>query len=664
MAGAVALLAALAAISAIVGSRLLFDDFTPNHDEPVYAYQAETLRSGHLTIPAASHEPFFRPWLHGERDGRLFSVFQPVWPAELALAETLTGTWRTALAVDAAAAAVLLYLFTRELLARRAPALTAAALLTASPFFLLQSATRLSYTLALALALLFGWTLLRAVRSGQLRWFAASGAAWSVLAVDRPLDGALLGGAGCLYLLLADRRLGVLARRAGAALAGAAPALALGGAYNAVLTGAPWRFPLTAAGGDNSFGFGVKRLTPSSRPFDFTAHRALRAMVLNLAALPHWSAGGLVVVPLAVAGAVLLWQRGQRRAVAALACVLALFPLVNLLYWGNVLILAGRRIMGPHYYLDLLVPVVVLAGVTLVELGRRGVALTALVVVAMVGATAVEAAPKLRVNQEIACTNAHDRQEVQAAGAHEAIVLLPTSSDGSYVLHPFPNLGNPPDLRADVLYAADVGGRSIDVLDRYPGRRLYRLTQQVPKSGDVLRRVPVVDRLHDRQGIVEELPFEVTNRSSARVVTAFAYDGRRYVQYLLDRSSSPNRTYRGRWRVGPNGITFVAAGAELVAARFPWRAGTGGTLSVGVSFGPDTDLLRAELFETRIQYRVASSTVRVVVPGAAWHRIGDRWFPGDVARSLRFGDGVQGRRFPRHDPCERLHIRFRAPERL
>ena len=663
VAGALALLAVLAAVSSVVGSRVLFHDFTSDNDEPVYAYQTQTMRSGHLTVPAASHEPFFRPWLHGERNGRLFSVFEPVWPAERAAADLLTGSWRSALALNAAAAVVLLYLFARELLGRRAPALVAAALLASSPFFLLQAATGLSYTLALVLALLLGWCLLRAVRTGRLPWFAGAGAAWSVLAVDRPLDALLLGGAGGLYLLLADRRLGVVVRRAGAALAGAAPGLAIGGAYNAALTGAPWRFALTAAGGDNSFGFGLKHLTPTSPPFHFGRRNSLRAMQLNLEALPHWTAGGLLVIPLALAGAALLWRRGQRRVVLTLLPVLLLIPIANLFYWGNVLIVAGRRILGPHYYLDLIVPITVLSAVAIVEMARRRVALVAALVLAMLALTAVEAAPKLDVNREIACTNAHSRQEVEAAGAHHAIVVLPASSDGAYVMHPFPNLGNPPDLRADVLYAADLGPRSAELVDRYPRRALYRLSERTPRSGDVLRRVPVVERLRARTARVVDLPFQVTNRTSSPVVTVYVANGPRYVQYLLDGASSAGRTYRGTWHIGPDGITLDAPGAALVATAFPWQAETS-TLAAGAEFGPDTDLLRNELYEDRIWYRATPSDARLVVPGVPWHRHKGVWFTDDVARSLRFEGTAAARRFPRHDPCERLHIRFRPPERL
>jgi hypothetical protein len=535
--------------------------------------------------------------------------------------------------------------------------------LAASPFFLLQSATRLSYTLALVLALLLGWTLLRAVRTDRLGWYAGAGAAWSVLAVDRPLDAILLGGAAAVWLVLRDRRPRSVGRRLGGASAGAAPALALGAVYNAALTGAPWRFALTAAGGDNSFGFGVKRIASGSPAVQFTIRKSVRAMLLNLEALPHWTAGGVLVVPLALAGAVLLRRRGQGRAVALLLSVLLLIPLANLFYWGNVLIVAGRRILGPHYYLDLLVPFTVLTAVALVEVARRQRALAGAIVLAMLALTAIEVAPKIEVNREIACTNGHDRQEVQAAGAHDAIVVLPAGGDGPYVLHPFPNLGNPPDLRADVLYAADLGPSTIDLVDRYPHRRLYRLAMRMPRDGNVLRRVPVVDRLTAPQGRTVELPFEVTNRSSSPVVTAYLTDGPRYVQYLLDAASSSGRTYAGRWRIGPDGVTLQSPGATLVADRFPWRARTS-TLAAGASFGPNTDLRRTELYEQRIWYRAAASSVRLLVPGTAWHRTGRYWLTDDVWQSLRFDGAAAARRFPRQDPCARFHIRFRPPEPL
>ena len=76
--------------------------------------------------------------------------------------------------------------------------------------------------------------------------------------------------------------------------------------YNAQLTGNPFRFPLWAIGGNNSFGFGQRNVVAGSPLIDVTFLNGLKALHQNMRSLPHWMFGSLLVVPLCVYG---LWQR-------------------------------------------------------------------------------------------------------------------------------------------------------------------------------------------------------------------------------------------------------------------------------------------------------------------------------------------------------------------
>ena len=54
-------------------------------------------------------------------------------------------------------------------------------------------------------------------------------------------------------------------------------------------------------------------------------------------------------------------------------------------------------------------------------------------------------------------------------------MILPITEDGSYLLHPRGWLSNDLGLRDSILYAADRGPANIELVRRFPARRLYRL---------------------------------------------------------------------------------------------------------------------------------------------------------------------------------------------
>ncbi|MGE0796075.1 MAG: glycosyltransferase family 39 protein [Acidimicrobiia bacterium] len=676
----VGLLAATAAGLALALSLTVFAHFSSDHDEPVYVYQSEVLRSGHLTVPAATHDPFFRPWLHGERDGRLFSVFPPVWPALLAASRAVVGTERGMLAVDAAAAVVLAYLFTYELLRRRAPAVVVAGLLAVSPFFLVLAGTRLSYTMALVLDLGFGWSLLRAHRTGRWPWYVAAGAWWGVLAFARPLDAVMFGSVAAGALAVAalrspgpppgsglrrgpGTRLRRLVAPAGLAAAGAAPPLLVGALYNTAVAGGPLRFPLSAAGGDNAYGFGLRQLAPGSPIVDFQPSDAWRALTHNLWFLPRWSPGSFLIVAVAAAGLVLLVREGRRGTALLLLATAAVVPLGNFPYWGNVFVVMGKRILGPHYYLTMLIPLLALAAVALVGLFRRSPLALGGLALAMVVATGLEVRPKLEINRNIACTNRQPLAEVERALAAaaasgddaggRALVFVPPSQDGPTLLHPFPELRNPPDLRARVLYSTTIGPRAFELAARYPDRALYRLGFRVPEDGNRRRRVPVVDRLRPVSGPTVRIPFEVANPGRRGLVRTYVTDGTHHAEAVLDEDSGPGDRLAGAWVLSPAGLTADVPGVPPGPPARWWGAYPT-TIIVGVAFGAPG--AAAERFETHFWVDGGADRVTVLAPGEAFHGEASAGMGHPVAEDVSptwrvTGDIGEGRRFPRRDPC-------------
>ena len=482
----VIVLALLAFALSLIVADWLFPLLSANNDEAVYLFQARVYRSGHLTLPAAEYRDFFRPWMSSEHDQRVVLVFQPVFPALLALSDLLFGSMRIALAAIAGGSVMLVYALGRELGLPPRARVIASALFALSPFAVVQSALYLEYVFAVALEMAVLTLLLAGLRlsprsaggrsgpgSGRgARRLAAAGLVYGLLVFTRPLEALMLGVAMGLYLLVRERGLTRALRQLLWPALGAVPIVVSMLVYNAYLTGNPLRFPLWAIGGNNSFGFGLRNVVDGSPLIDATFVNSLKALHQNVRALPHWMFGSILIVPLAVYG---LWHRRREPTTVLLAAIGVLFPLAYVFYWGNLLIVNGRKLIGPHYYMAVMVPTVVFAAVALERLVQRRREAAALLFVAMVVATAIELPDKIDRNQHFTDAYRAEQEAIDAAVAPESLVILPITPDGSYLLHPRGWLSNDLDLRDSVLYAADRGPENIELIRQFPTRRLYRL---------------------------------------------------------------------------------------------------------------------------------------------------------------------------------------------
>lgn len=319
-------------VLALVVADELFPLMSANNDEAVYVFQAEVFRGGHLSLPADSYREVFQPWMSNEHDGRLVLVFQPVFPAVLALSDLLFGSMRVALGLIAAGCVILVALLGRELRFTTRTCVMAAALFALSPFAVFQSALYLEYLFAVLLELAVLTLFFRGRgRAGPVRarLLAAAGLVFGLLVFTRPLEALMLGAALALYLAAAERRIAGAVRNLWWPALGSLPAILGMLLYNAQLTGNPLRFPLWAIGGNNAFGFGKRHVVDTAPIIDATALNALKALHQNLRSLPHWMFGSLLIVPLAFWG---LWlrqprqhhgsARSDRRALSAGLCLL------------------------------------------------------------------------------------------------------------------------------------------------------------------------------------------------------------------------------------------------------------------------------------------------------------------------------------------------------
>ena len=570
------------AISSFVLSLVVADQLFPfmsaNNDEAVYLFQARIFRTGHLTLPADDYRDFFRPWMSAEHDQQLVLVFQPVFPALLALSDLVFGSMRVALGLIAGGSVLLVYALGRELGLPQRARVIACALFALSPFAVVQSALYLEYLLAVAMEMAVLTLLLAGLRSTasrRTRRLTAAGLVYGLLVFTRPLEGLMLGAAMGLFLIVRERSLARSLRLLAWPAVGAIPIVALMLAYNTQLTGRPLRFPLWAIGGNNSFGFGKRNIIDGSPLIDATLLNGLKALHQNMRSLPHWMFGSILIVPLAAYG---LWQRRRDATTVLLAAIGVLFPLAYLFYWGNLLIVNGRKQIGPHYYMALMLPTIVFAAIALERLVVYRKSLATLVFVSLVVATVIELPDKIDRNDYFTDIYRAEQAEIDSEVDGNAVVILPITPDGPYLLHPRGWLTNDFTLNGPILYAADRGAENIELSRRFSDRKIYRL-QAVETGRNPLtfrpsvREVVAVKAASYKRTISAKVP-----RESTRVNA--------YVQTTNEnRRSCATAPSGGTARVT---VQMSAAGVELTGC-------TGGPINLGASAAPATLLVGLEL---------------------------------------------------------------------
>lgn len=621
-----AVLAAATFAASVLTSRWLFPLYTANRDDSVYVAMARLLERGHVTLPAAGQE-FFRPWASGVVGDRLVLKYTPPWPAVLAAADALTGSTVVGLGLTAAATVVVVAVLAGEVFHDRATGVVAGVLLALSPLFLAQSATYLPYVFQLLLELGFAALLLIGVRRGSTVRVAASGAVLGVAAFARPFD-AVLFAIPVVLVVLVDAGRGSASGTAGhgwtwwgtgVRLAlGAVPVLALSLLYNTLVMGSPFRLPFTVTGPQDAFGFGRRGVFPEwTIPFE--PDDAVTGLVTNLRWFPSWSFGGILLIGLAVVG--LLRSTGRAR--WALAGLALTFPLGYFAFWGPYAIARlwqGVQGYGPFYHLPALVPLVAFGAVPLVALWRstasRARVLTAVAAAAMVALTAVAVPDKVALNASIRDDFRAVQRFVGDQDLGAAVLVLPRRGDLGF-LSTTPFLENSPTLDQPVLYAEDRGAEDFRLVDRYPGRALYRLSEDLP-PGRTTGGPLTLDRLRVTAGSAVVLRQRLTNPTDRPVAEAYLRIGETVWSQPLDQASARGRTYDVTWTLtAPGSATSSAPGAVALPAD-----PASGLLAAGLSVRPPGQAASGadRRWERRTAFRLAqgSQQVQLLGPGTGW----------------------------------------------
>ncbi|HEY2332585.1 MAG TPA: glycosyltransferase family 39 protein [Acidimicrobiales bacterium] len=262
-------MAVLGFVASLLVHRWLVPHFSGDADEAVYVLQAKMLESGRITLSARDHGLFFRPWLTGVHDGRIFTQYLPSWPAALALSDSVFGTMVIAPAAMVSVWIVGTYAMAKELLGERRTALLAAALVLFCPLVLLHGSLYLSYVFSAALLTGGAALLLHGYRVSSRLELVLAGGAFGLVLLARPFDVFLFGFPVAVYLGGRHwRERSKLARAAGSGLLGFGPFVVVLLAYDTRVTGSALRLPIPASDPLNTFGLrpAAHAPRPTTRP--------------------------------------------------------------------------------------------------------------------------------------------------------------------------------------------------------------------------------------------------------------------------------------------------------------------------------------------------------------------------------------------------------------
>ncbi len=483
----------------------VFDRLPHVEDDVAFLFQARTIASGHLLARPPSQPVFFQIPFVIIRDGHWFGKYPPGYPSVLAIGVLSGQPWLLNPIIGAIDVA-LVYLAGRRLF-NDATGVLAAALLVASPFFLLQSGSFMSHTVTLFWSMSF-LLLFESTRRNRSIWRAVlAGLVIGMLFISRPLTAVGIGIPFAIWALIELVREWRRLREYGVMALAFVPFVVGILQYNRVTTGSAFKFAYELWWSYDKVGFG-----PGVGRNGHTLAAGLFDMRLDLDQLSHYLfgwPGRWSVVPmalgfgLAIAG--LIWRSGRavylRRAAGLTVRSLrpALVPEVwDLLLAGVIISLVAVHIAywtpgqmyGPRYYFEAIGAMVLLSSRGILELGNLlGLAVrrlvpkipsprlltTGLLLIVVAGMVIWNfntfAPARFREFTDWYNINADGLRTVRAAHISNAIVFVREEQWTDYA--PFFSQ-NTPALDTNIVYAIDQGSANSILMREYPGRTYYR----------------------------------------------------------------------------------------------------------------------------------------------------------------------------------------------
>jgi hypothetical protein len=606
-------LALVAALTTVVTAYHCFPRGTSDLDEVALQAQGNALAVGRFTLPTATHEPFFRPFLSGLQGQNVVFKYQPLWPALIAASDALFGSSMPVRVLFSVAGMLAVAWLAWELVRDQRVALLAAALMVCSPFMWVETASILGYHLSLVLGTAASAALIRAVRVRTIGAGVLAGALLGLAIMHRPFDAVLAAAPVIAYVSWQAWRTGVVRRLAAGIGAGTFPFVALFLAYDQVTTGSPLRMAFRATGRIDDFGFGWRASfdVPNSArggQVHYTVGLALATVRHTFAVLPRFI--GFAPLVAACVG-VLIWKRRKDERVWLLVAMIGTVIVGYFFWWGtaNAYNFGLEYGLGPFYHYPMLGPLFVAASWGFMSLRSRN----AKIVLALVGFAWTGGAGVVVL------------RDAQVAGAARAAELAALDAPGrSLVLEvplfphdPYVRYANDGNLRGKELVAVDIPGRRLEVIDRFPDHKPFLLRS--------------FRRFDDPFGEIhrDRIPLEVIRSPS--------------VELAMHANVKGNLGATAYLRIGQNDPHFFMSGTGAVDGSFGLTARSSGLLrggstevAVGVAIAqpgtPAPRSLTGDWYECRFEARaVPDGRISALAPCEGWHHY---VFPGGKSATV------------------------------
>lgn len=490
------IIAMISFLTVMAINHFIFPYYSNNHDEGVYIFQAKMLAEGKIYLNSDEYSDFFNTWFFINDDNKLYSRYTPVHSLIICVF-ILLGNMGLTIGVMAGLNIIFLYFIAKEIYDKDTAKIVSIICLS-SPLFLIISSTYLSYTSSFLFGMIFIYYFIKSTKNDNRKYPMVAGIFLGVLFFDRPYDAILIGIPFIGYIIYRT----VVGRdkknftNLYLICLSFLPIFLIVLSYNYVLTGNPFLFPFSKYEPLDTLGFGIKTVSPYSPIYLYTIDEAIESTKIFLYQLLfNWTAVGIFFICFSLFA--ILFRKRLRLSIYRLSIYEKLLLMMflsgvmgNFLFWGIYHTLKWENainMFGPIYYFNLLLPISVIFGRVTYHINNyinnqcsavrlynikldRFIGSIILVLIVLANIWLVY--PKMELNYKYTEKNEKMYSIILDNKISNAVIFLPTIY-GPYIQHPFGYLINDPSFNGSIVYSKDLGGKNVQLMNKYKGRDYY-----------------------------------------------------------------------------------------------------------------------------------------------------------------------------------------------